>query len=156
MLYDVYMARLPNLGGKEKFYIDPDVIRYFIRTYGYSEKEFELELAVVQLYSQIGEGGKSLEHKYRERLTWPYLNPRQFRKYFGYDVNSFRLDKPGLERYVDLFVSPSAPVHNPKLFRSFLNVMRYGTPGDVESIRISGDKNYLEELWNTGKAPWKA
>jgi len=146
MLHDVYMARLPKSKGAEKFYIDLDVIRYFTRTYGYSEKEFELELAVVQLYTQIADAGISLDHKYRERLTWPHLNSRQFRKYFGYDVNSFRLDKPGLERYVDLFISPSAPVHNPKLFRSFLNVMRYGTPRDVESIRISGDQGYLEEV----------
>ena len=73
-------------------------------------------------------------------------NPRQFGKYFGYDQETYHMDDAGLDRYIDLFIVSSAPIHNPKIFRSFLNIMRYGTDADVTDIRDSGDSDLVFEI----------
>jgi hypothetical protein len=146
MLCDVYTARLPKKKGISKFRKDPEVIKHFSDNYGWTEKEFVRELAVVQLYTQITQTGNEVDHKFRERLTWPYDNPRQFGKYFGYDQETYHMDDAGLDRYIDLFIVSSAPIHNPKIFRSFLNIMRYGTDADVTDIRDSGDSDLVFEI----------
>lgn len=147
ILYDVYMARLRNQKRGSTFRKDPDLIKYFVDGNQWKEDEFIGELAVVQLYQQITQAGVIVDHKYRERLTWPYEHQRQFGKYFGYDSEVYQMDDAGLDRYIDLFIGSSAPIHNPKpIFRSFLNIMRYGTASDIQEIRDSGNSDLVFEI----------
>jgi len=137
MLYDAYEGfLLESHPTMRNFFKDQNVINETAQFFDYGENEFEAELSVVRLYKQLRESGYELDHKIRERLTWVYGNQRHFKRYFGYDVDSFQLDSSkGVERYYDIFVRPGCAVHNPTLFKKLRNIFREGDENDVEVLR---------------------
>ena len=146
MLYNAYMGFLLEKNRNRNFIKDPKTIKKSADFFDMGHDEFELELAVVRFYKQLFNAGYDTPHKFRERLTWVYKNPRHFRRNFGYQENLLKLDNPGLERYHDIFIKKGCAVHSPVLFKKFVNVMRYGKPEHIEVLRYEPDQlRFLEQ-----------
>ncbi|MBT5715771.1 MAG: ParB N-terminal domain-containing protein, partial [Opitutae bacterium] len=141
MLYNTYMGFLEETGLKT-FFLAPNIVKQSAGFFGgFTEEEFTLELSVARLYNQMIETGYEVDHKKcRERLTWVHKNPKHFTRTFGYNVKSLQLSSTGLEKYHEIFIAEGCAVHNPPLFKRFLNVLRYGDTSHIELIRHQPDR----------------
>ena len=134
MIFNTYMGFLGETGQK-KFFIDEEILKGSADFLDLTEKEFRLELCVARIYNQLINADYDVDHKLRERLTWVHENPGHFTRIFGYDPKSFHLSGVGLEKYYEIFIQKGCAVHSPALFKSFLNVLRYGDSNHVEILR---------------------
>lgn len=145
MLYDAYMSFLAE-SGQEDFVKEPGVIKKGAEFFELSEKEFEQEIAVFRLYRQLVDVYPRIDHKIREKLTWVYRNPSQFKNVFGYSKDSFQLGSSSLDAYYDIFIRSGCAVGSPRLFKKFQNIMRYGGKKDIQILQTEPDKlMYLEQ-----------
>ena len=137
MLYDAYEGFLSEKGKGRGFSLDKNALAVTAEFFDFPEKELEGDISVVRLYKQFVQAYEfeAIPKKCSERLSWVHKNPNQFKKNFGYDPNNLCFDEEGLDRYYDVFLHPESAVNNPQTFKIFLNVMRYGTPEDIEVIR---------------------
>ena len=65
--------------------------------------------------------------------------------YFELDAERCELSDAGLERLAQLIVGEHPPIHNPKLFKMFVEVYKYGTPFGLSEVvegRISLELSY--------------
>ena len=141
MLYDAYEGFLAESMKGNTFTVVQSALEATSEFFDYPTKELECEISVVRLYKQFVEAYEleDIPTKCSERLGWVHKNQRQFTTYFGYDPKRLCFDEEGLELFYDVFLHPEAAVHNPQRFRKFLDVMRYGGPEDVETIRYEPD-----------------
>lgn len=141
MLYDAYEGFLSEKSKSKVFAIDSDALKATAEFFDFPLKELEGEISVVRLYKQVVEAYEfdDIPKKCSERLSWVHKHQRLFRSHFNYDPKTMAFDEPGLECYYDIFLHPEAAVYNPQTFRKFLNVMRYGGPEDIETVRTVTD-----------------
>lgn len=137
MLYDAYEGFLANKSSRKNFVLDIDALEATAEFFDFPVKELAGEISVVRLYKQLVDAYEfeDIPKKCSERLSWVHKNQNQFKKYFGYDPNKLCFDEEGLERYYDIFLHPEAAVYNPRTFKMFLSVMRYGGVEDIEIVR---------------------
>ena len=135
MLYNAYMGFLLEDHNQHNFSIERDTIERTTAFFDMREKYIEEELAIVRLYKQLRATGHDIPHNFKERLSWVYEYRQLFTAYFGYEETSLLMDDAGLNKYYELFVMEGCAVHNPDLFKKFLNVMRNGSSRDIEIIR---------------------
>lgn len=137
MLYDAYEGFLFDAGRGQAFVLDKAALAATADFFDFPEKELEGEISVVRLYKQFVDAYEfeDIPKKCSERLSWVHKNQRQFKTHFGYDAKSLSLDEEGMDRFFDIFLHPEAAVSNPRSFGKFMNVMRYGGPEDIETIR---------------------
>lgn len=146
MLYDAYEGFLPKESKGRGFIVHDKALKETAVFFDFPENELLAEISVVRLYKQFVENYdfEDIPKKCSERLSWVHKNQRLFERYFGYDVKRLCFDEDGLERYYDIFLHPQAAVYNPRKFSLLLNVMRNGTPEDLEVIR--NELDVLEEI----------
>lgn len=140
MLYNAYEGFLLEELDDDDFKRVPHLLVRAADFFGLTVREFELEVAIVRFYKQLIAAGYHVPHAAREKLSWIYQYPGQFQTFFGYDSSDFSLDADGLARFHDLFISDTAAITNPALFRKFQNVMKHGRMSDVEAIRCEPDQ----------------
>lgn len=141
MLYDSYEGILQESSTTPGFHLDDAALAATAEFFDLSPKELTEEISVVRLYKQFVAVWEfdDIPKKCSERLSWVHKNQRQFQIHFGYDPHLFCLDESDLDRFYDIFLHEEAAVTNPQTFRTFLNVMRKGTPTDIELIRENSD-----------------
>jgi hypothetical protein len=67
--------------------------------------------------------------------------------YFELDRGTCQLSEQGVERFIELVLVPNAPVHNPKLFRQFVDVYQDGTANELE--QIVARERAVNQVWES-------
>lgn len=67
--------------------------------------------------------------------------------YFGLNSAHCQLSEEGVERFIELMLAPKAPVHNPKLFRQFVDIFQNGTENELDQI-VAGER-LVDQVWSS-------
>jgi len=67
--------------------------------------------------------------------------------FFELDSDLCKLSEAGVERFIDLMLVPNAPIHNPKLFRQFVDIFQNGTVNELEQV-IAKERS-IQNVWDS-------
>lgn len=134
-----------RVAGDEAFPFNIPAAREVAARFKQSTKAIHKALIICRTYEQL-------------RRAHPDLTPASFslielatstravaESYFELDRETCLLSEEGVERFIELVLAPKAPVHNPKLFRQFVNIYQDGTTNELEQI-VARERS-VEQVW---------
>lgn len=116
-----------RLLGRAVFRYDPDVSRDVGATFKLSGKAVHRCLVICRVYEQLVEADVGVEPKHYTLIDLATKTRLVAEPYFELDKSTCELSEVGVERLVQLMIRGGAPVHNPKLFKMFVDIHANGT-----------------------------
>lgn len=138
-----------NVAGKSAFPFNLQAAREVAARFKQSTKAIHKSVIISRTYEQL-------------KRAFPDLTPAGFslielatstravaEPYFELDRESCELSELGVERFIEIALVPKAPIHNPKLFRQFVDVYQGGTPNELGQV-VGGERS-VEQIWEALK-----
>jgi hypothetical protein len=112
-----------------------------------STKAIHKALIICKTYEQIKLAHQDLSPTSYTLIDLATSTKAVCNDFFELDRDLCTLSELGVERFIELVLVPNAPVHNPKLFRLFVDIFKNGTANELEQI-ISKERS-IQSVWDS-------
>jgi hypothetical protein len=134
----VHRAYKRDFGENKKFQYSIEISRQVGARFNMSAKAVHKALLICRVYEQLERADVGIDAKHYSLLDLA-IKTRSVDSYFEVDRNACQLSNVGIERFTELVLRTSAPVHNPKLFDMFVEIFTDGTELELRQL-VEGER----------------
>lgn len=147
-IYQAYMREYAETNDKKSFIYNLSVVDRLCKLFPISNPEVRKNLRIYVVYRQLLAAGYDVDPD-RYSLIEIASNDKTLRKkYFEVNGTTLRFTDVGLERIYNLCIRLNRPINDPKTFRKFKEIYKYGDGSYVQEIEdgISTVKETSEHI----------
>ena len=136
----VHKSYMRVFGSRRAFQFDRAAAREVGSTFKLSVKAVHKNLTICRVYEQLRRAQVGVEPKHFTLIDLATKTRAVAEPYFELDQDICELSQVGIERFTELVLRQSAPIHNPKLFDAFVEVYRDGSALELEEV-VAGERS---------------